>query len=288
MKIEIGIQKAVNIINGSNGFDVSKYDETFIFKIIEKRIKETTCGNSKDYCKLLENDTEEAIKFLDSLSICYTDFFRYSLAFSVLEHIVFPSLIFKKKNDGKNKEIRIWSAACAKGQEAYSLAMLLEEYNNNKEEPINYRIFATDQNEQQIKLASKGQYDELELNSMSLKRFKQWFTKRNDSYYIRPLLKTYIDFSVFDLFDKSLSCPQPSIFGDFDIVFCANLLFYYKKEYQEAILNKIEGCLSEGGYIITGDTERGILLNNGYKEMYPYSAIFYTSTSLSDPKSKGR
>ena len=164
MKIEIGIQKAVNIINGSNGFDVSKYDETFIFKIIEKRIKETTCGSSKDYCKLLENDTEEAIKFLDSLSICYTDFFRYSLAFSVLEHIVLPSLILKKKNDGKNKEIRIWSAACAKGQEAYSLAMLLEEYNNNKEEPINYRIFATDQNEQQIKLASKGQYDELELH----------------------------------------------------------------------------------------------------------------------------
>jgi chemotaxis protein methyltransferase CheR len=274
MSIEIDIEKAINIINGTNGFDVSKYDETFLFKILEKRIIETSCGSSKEYCSLLENDAEETIRFLDSLFICYTEFFRNSLTFSVLEHLILPSFILNKKNDNKNKEIRIWSAACAGGQEAYSLAMLLEEFNNNNAELINYRIFATDQSEEQRKLASKGQYDELAINNLISKRIKQWFTKRNDYYYIKPLLKKNIEFSVFDLFDEHLSCPQSSIFGDFDIVICANLLFYYKREYQETILNKIVGCITERGYIICGETERGILMNYGLKEFYPYSGIF--------------
>ena len=273
MKIELEIEKALNIINKTNGFDVSKYDETFLYKIIENRIKESSCGSSKEYCALLENNVEETILFLDSLLISYTEFFRNSLTFSVLEHLILPLIISTKKKNKKNKEIRIWSAACARGQEAYSLAMLLEELNNN-EEPINYRVFATDQSEEQVSLAKKGQYNEMSFNYIIPKRIKQWFTKRNDIYYIKPLLKKNIEFSVFDLFDKSLSCPQASIFGDFDIVVCANLLFYYKKEYQNIILDKITRSITEDGIIICGETERSILMNYGLIEMYPNSGIF--------------
>lgn len=274
MKIELGIEKAINIINKTNGFDISKYDETFLYKIIENRIKESSCGSSKEYCALLENNVDETIRFLDSLFICYTEFFRNSLTFSVLEHLILPSVITIKKENKKNKEIRIWSAACASGQEAYSLAMILEELNNKKEEPINYRIFATDHSEEQISQAIKGQYNEISFNYIIPKRIKQWFTKRNEVYYIKPLLKKNIEFSLFDLFDKSLSCPQASIFGDFDIVICANLLFYYKKEYQNIILDKITRSITEDGIIICGETERSILMNYGLIEMYPNSGIF--------------
>ena len=89
-----------------------------------------------------------------------------------------------------------------------------------------------------------------------MKRAKQWFRKHYETYSVVKKLKKNIDFSVFDLFDDHLSCPPESIFGDFDIVFCANLLFYYKPEFRKIILEKTCNSLAKGGYLITGESER--------------------------------
>ena len=83
-----------------------------------------------------------------------------------------------------------------------------------------------------------------------------------------------IDFSVFDLFSEQLSSPPASIFGDFNLVICANLLFYYKHEFRKIILEKVGSCLAKGGYLVTGETERDILLRYNYHEIFPQSAIF--------------
>jgi chemotaxis methyl-accepting protein methylase len=79
---------------------------------------------------------------------------------------------------------------------------------------------------------------------------------------------------VFDLFSEQLSCPPASIFGDFDLMVCANLLFYYKNEDRKIILKKAGKCLAKGGFIITGETERDILIRHNYHEVFPQSAIF--------------
>ena len=75
-------------------------------------------------------------------------------------------------------------------------------------------------------------------------------------------------------FNTELSFPAASIFGDFDLIFCANVLFYYKPEFQSLIINKLKKGLSKEGYIITGEAERTIFLNNNFKEEFPHSAIF--------------
>lgn len=234
---------------------------------------ETHCNSVEEYCSLLEQNKNEAEGFLNSLNISYSEFFRNSLTFSVLERIILPALILKKK-DTRRKEIRIWSAACAAGQESYSLAMLLEEFINSDSEKINYLIFATDQCESLVNDAWEGQYSADSLNNLNLKRVKQWCTKHGDTYSVKQELKKNIDFSVFDLFSEQLSCPPASIFGDFDMVFCANLLFYYKPEFREIILEKTTTCLANGGFIITGETERDILIRHNYNEVFPQSAIF--------------
>ena len=257
----------------SQGIDVSKYDVSFLNKSLQKRITETHCNSEEVYCNLLEQNIKEAEYFLDSLHNSYTEFFRNPLTFSVLERIILPSLILKKENT-KNKEIRIWSAACASGHEAYSLAILLEEIKDIKVEKINYRIFATDQCEAQVNEAKRGIYSSTALNNLNMKRVREWFTKHGDTYTIKPELKEHIDFSVFDLFSEQLSAPPASIFGDFDLVICANILFYYKHEYRKIILEKAENCLSKGGYLMTGEAEREILISNNYHEVYPQSAIF--------------
>jgi len=107
-----------------------------------------------------------------------------------------------------------------------------------------------------------------------MKRVKQWFTKHADTYTIKPELKENIDFSVFDLFSEQLSAPPASIFGDFDLVVCANLLFYYKPEYQKVIVLKTGSSLANNGYLVVGETERDILQKHNYHEVFPQSAIF--------------
>jgi chemotaxis methyl-accepting protein methylase len=252
---------------------ISKYDERFLSNTLQKRSQEIGCTNADDYLNVIKQNTEEAGFFLKSLQVGYTEFFRNPLTFSVLEQIILPSLILKKK-DTKRKEIRIWSAACAGGQEAYSLAMVMEELKNGDAEKFGYRIFATDQNEALVNEARKGHYTGNALNNLSLKRVNQWFNKKSDTYSLKQELKNNIDFSVFDLFSGQFSCPPASIFGEFDIVVCANLLFYYKDEYRQAILEKIRNCMAAGGYLVTGETERQILIDHNYTETFPQSAIF--------------
>jgi len=258
---------------GLNSTDISRYDEQFLRTTLQKRFQEIQCANTDDYLEVIKHNTEEVSFFLKSLQIGYSEFFRNSLTFAVLEKIILPSLIQKKKVS-KRKEIRIWSAACSDGQESYSLAMVMEELKNGDAEKFSYRIFATDQNEALVNEARKGNYSEKALNNLSLKRVNQWFTKRGDSYTVKQELKNNIDFSVFDLFSGQFSCPPASIFGDFDIVVCANLLFYYKDEFRQAILEKTGNCMANGGYLVSGETERQILTDHNYAEAFPQSAIF--------------
>ena len=255
-----------------HGVDVSRYEKSFLDKALRKRLDDNHCASLEEYCVCLEQNNQEAGKLLGSLKISYSEFFRNPLTFAVLEQIILPALVLKKRKS-KSKEIRVWSAACAAGQESYSLSMLLEELKTGGNE-ISYRIFATDQCEAQVNEARNGRYPAEALNNLNLKRVKQWITKRGDTYTVKPALKNYINFSVFDLFSEELCCPPESLFGDFDLVVCANLLFYYKSEYRKNILEKAEKCLADGGYLITGETERDILISNNFREVFPKSAIF--------------
>jgi chemotaxis methyl-accepting protein methylase len=126
----------------------------------------------------------------------------------------------------------------------------------------------------QVNKAVEGRYSANALDNVSLKRANQWFTKHGDVYTVKQDMKKRIDFSVFDLCNEQLVCPPASIFGDFDLVVCANLLFYYKPEYQKIIVEKAGNCLTNGGYLITGETERDIVLGYNFREVFPQSAIF--------------
>lgn len=257
----------------TQGVDVSKYNITFLDRAIEKRMIENGCETANAYIFLLEHSNTEIKILLNSLNINYSEFFRNPFTFSVLEHLILPSLNLKN-GENKLKEIRVWSAACASGQEAYSLAILLEELNINKYVKSNYRIFATDQSELHLNEARIGQYSSVSLDNLNLKRINKWFSKKDDTYTLNSELKRNIDFSVFDLLNENHCNPPSSIYGDFDLVVCANLLFYYRPLYQKKILEKASESLSNRGFLITGETERDILLSHKFREVYPYSAIF--------------
>jgi chemotaxis methyl-accepting protein methylase len=260
-----------SVLKESYGLDVSGYDRFFLEKSVANRISESNSASAVEYCKLLKENSIEGMAFIDSLRINYTTFFRNPLTFAVLGQVILPSLILNKS---RRRDFRIWSAACSTGQEAYSLAIILEELKKESRADLRYIIFATDHCESLVDRAAAGKYPYMTICNLSLKQVKQWFIKHGDHYTVKPELKGNIDFSVVDLLDMQLSSPPASIYGDFDLIFCSNILYYYSPEFRKIILQKITGCLADGGLIITSEAERGILLQSGYYEVYPYSGIF--------------
>lgn len=265
--------KSITELTTLTNYDLSKYNILFIDKAIQQRVQTLSLNSTDEYYKILEANASEATLFLSSLQINYSEFFRNTLTFATLEKIVLPSIILQKKAS-KNKEVRIWSAACAGGQEPYSLAILLEELLEQDISGVTYRIFATDQTQEVIDEAKVGIFHSKAINNVTHANLEKWFTKSGNLYTISDHLKSNIDFSPFDLLDNQHSSPPSSIFGNFDLVFCANLLFYYMPEYQDKIIKKTTNSLTSKGYFITGEAERDILQKHKLREIYPQSAIY--------------
>ena len=90
-----------------------------------------------------------------------------------------------------------------------------------------------------------------------------------------PALRDRIDFSVHNLLDAHSSCPPTSIYGEFDLIMCSNLLFYYRPAVRQFILNKFHRCLSSKGYLVTGEAEREIVSKTeGFRAAMPPAAVF--------------
>jgi len=255
------------------GIDVSFYEEDFLIRSLDKRLIATNTHSYKAYSDYLKADKKEIDFLANSLHISYSEFFRNPLTFSILEYLVLPSLL-EKKRSGREKEIRVWSAACASGQETYSFAMILDEVMEVFPTKFSYRIFATDINEKELSKARIGAYYPVALNNVTYKRFKKYFTPKDETYTINPRLMKNIDFSVFNLLTEKEDCPSVSIYGNFDFIFCSNVLFYYNTESQSCILDRLSNSLAPGGLLITGDIERNIVKEHHFSEVYVGSGIF--------------
>lgn len=253
--------------------DISMYETSFLEKAMEVRMSALASKTTEDYLQLMEHVPEESIEMIDQLSNSYSEFFRSPLTFTYLEQIILPAIVAEKQKN-QEKEIRIWSAACASGQEAYSMAILFEEIIHRLKKPVSLHIFATDNNAVQLANAQRGIYPMAAVNKVSLKRINTYFTQQGEYFIVDNELKKYIDFSIFDLLGEERNCPPASIYGNFDLVFCSNLLFYYNPSCRQRILDKAGNCLALGGYLVTGDAERGMVKENNYREVFPNSGIF--------------
>jgi len=253
--------------------NISAFSDSFLQNSINSRKSSLEIGNDEEYMNYLEVNEAEADLLIDKLTNSYSEFFRNPLTFAYLEQVILPQLIERKKARNE-KEIRIWTCACASGQEAYSLAILADELTKSVRADLKFLIFATDISSKELSNAQNGVYGPATLGNVTFKRIQTYFTREGESYTVDARLKEYIDFSVFDLLSNQQSCPPASVFGNFDLVFCSNLLFYYKPEYQASILGKAGNCLVKGGYLVTSETERDRINEKYYQEVFLNSAIF--------------
>jgi chemotaxis methyl-accepting protein methylase len=268
------LNEIVQVMRRTHDRDISKFDDAFLAKSLDKRLAATGIKTTAVYGEFLEENRAEVEAFYGSLNIAFSEFFRNPLTFALMEQLILPSVVEANRHAGRT-EIRIWSAACAAGQEAYSMAILLDELASSRTDALPFRIFATDHADAELASAKQGVYGSAAVQNVSLKHIQKYFAAKGDAYEIAPALRDRVDFSAYDLLDERLSSPAASIYGDFDLVFCSNLLFYYRPEVRQLILNKVLRALCPGGYLVTGEAERQIVAENtGFRPVFPPSTIF--------------
>lgn len=266
------LTKIIQIYKKIYDLDISMYDDKFLKQVLESRLSVKEKLNPLDYLNDLSSNPIEVEILKQLLNNNHTEFFRNTLTFAHLEQWILPNLMGNKLG---NNELRIWSAGCSTGQEAYSIAILIENINSQKKEKTRYRIIATDISETALIEAKKGIYNESDILKIRVKDLKEFFLKSGDKYKINEDLKKNISFATYDLLDSLSSYPHESIFGNFDLVICCNLLFYYKKKHQDQILAKLINSMDEDGFLITGETEKQSVSNfNNLYLTVPPSPIF--------------
>jgi chemotaxis methyl-accepting protein methylase len=246
------------LMHQQQGLDISVYAKAFLVQTIDQRRAEKRGMTLAEYEEYLSRSPAEAEALCQSLHVCYSEFFRHPLTFALLEQHILPALIAEKKQAGGN-EIRVWSAGCAAGQEAWSVAILLDELCGAEDATLDYRIFATDVSEPELRLAREGMYNAEAIGNISSRHLQTYFSLHGDAYAVVPRLRTRVDFSRYDLLDEHSCCPSASLYGDFDLILCCNLLFYYRQDIRQRILDKVCRALAPGGYLVVGEADRAIV-----------------------------
>lgn len=268
------MEKIIRFIHDRYTLNVSIYDQSFLESTVASRMTFSSCNSTVEYLHTLENNPEEVKFLIGSLTNSYSEFFRNQLTFALLKQIIFPK-IFNKKESLHSHEVRIWSAGCAAGQEAYSLSLLAHDFITEHSLATSFRIFATDISTPQLEEARRGVFDQKNIQNTSHGYISSFFTVRGQTYSISDKIKKYIDFSLYDLLDQTTDAPPSSIFGGFDIIMCSNVLFYYKPEIQKQILNKLARALNPRGFLLTGEAEIAIVRgDSNFRQFVSPSTIF--------------
>ncbi len=227
-------------------FNLHQYKHGTVSRRIIRRLNLTGTQNYKTYLELLRTNEQERKQLTKDLLINVTDFFRDPEAFEHLEKDVIAPLFKEIKSD---KDIRVWVAGCATGEEAYSIAILLHEHLHKARKRNVIKIFATDIDEDAIKAARSGMYPLSIVGEVPQSYLMKYFNKVNSEYYqIKQHIRDVISFAT-----QNLSSDPP--FSKMDIISCRNLLIYLRREVQQKAMRSFYFALNDNGHLFLGSSE---------------------------------
>ena len=241
-------------LNENRGFDFSGYRISMVERRIQQRFPSLKCESYHDYLHYLKENPDEFDHLIDALTINVSRFFRDTLTFEYIADRILPAIVYEKKKAADNS-IRVWSAGCAKGEEPFSIAILIRELVEKEALKIDTRIFATDIDSKILEKAQKEAYPFDSIKSMKYRLLKKYFASEGEAFQLLPVIRNLVSFSAYDILDKKSYAPPESIFGSFDMVFCRNVLIYFDTEHQDKIFEKLYRSLAQNGYLILGEAE---------------------------------
>jgi two-component system CheB/CheR fusion protein len=233
-------------LRARSGIDFNGYKMPTIMRRLQRRMLATGATRLADYIRYLGNHPDEYQRLISSFLIKVTGFFRDADLFAALRDRILPILIAEAR-DNQN-ELRIWSAGCATGEEAYSLAILLSDLLGDELAQFNVRIFATDLDNEAILFARRGIYPEAALATLPAETIERYFTRLNGDFEVKKHIRALTVFGQHDLGQRA---PFPRI----DLELCRNVLIYFTPDLQKRALQLFAFSLRDGGYLVLGKSE---------------------------------
>lgn len=226
--------------------DFNQYKPTTISRRIERRVSACELGSLNEYLNFIKNSDDELKSLYNDLLIGVTIFFRDREAFNLISTDVLPKLISKIKTD--NGVLRVWVAACSTGEEAYSIAIAINQFMIQNNYNFEVKVFATDISKEFLEVARQGVYRLEQLENLSNLEREHYFIKNADGFQIAPALRNMVVFAPHNL----LSDPP---FTKMDLVCCRNFLIYIQPPMQQKIMSLLRFSLKVNGYLFLGPSE---------------------------------
>ena len=246
------LEVLLDYLRRSRGFDFTGYKRTSLSRRIDKRMQEVGADGYLSYLDHLEVDPEEFTQLFNTILLNVTGFFRDPPAWEYLAAEILPKLVAAKAED---EPIRIWSAGCASGEEAYTLAMVTAETLGLEAVRERVKIYATDVDEEALTQARQARYTAKQIEGVPAELLERYFERNGQGYVFSKDLRRSVIFGRHDLI-------QDAPISRIDLLVCRNTLMYLNSETQAHVLARFSFALREGGYLLLGKAEMLVAHSN--------------------------
>ncbi|HVB95597.1 MAG TPA: protein-glutamate O-methyltransferase CheR [Nitrososphaerales archaeon] len=228
------------------GLDLHQYKASFVGRRLEVRLRARGVDNYQKYAAILDEDPSEYAVLFDALSINVTEFFRDEAVFDAFSRFIVPEMLARSNE----VDLRIWSAGCASGEEAYTIAIALTEALKRLGSAATFTVLGTDVSKRAIEVAKLAKYPFSSLRKLPERVVSEYFRPSpEEGYYeVGRKVRDSMRFSSGDL----VLATRPT---NVDVIFCRNVLIYMGREVQAKLFTRFYRALNASGYLVLGMTE---------------------------------
>lgn len=240
-----GVTRILALLRTGTGHDFSQYKKTTISRRIERRMMQHNIEDIDIYARYLSEHPSEVQTLFKELLINVTSFFRDQEAFEMLRHDILPQLLVGKPDD---YVFRVWVTACATGEEAYSIAILLQELMEEAHRALKVQIYATDIDDDAVAIARTGVFPPNITQDVTPERLRRFFVKEENGYRVKKTIREMVVFAI-----QNVIKDPP--FTKLDLLSCRNLMIYLEPELQNRLISTFHYVLKPGGVLFLSPSE---------------------------------
>jgi two-component system CheB/CheR fusion protein len=238
------------------GFDFRGYKRTTLERRFRKRMLQLNQTSYADYAEYVSKHPDEVNELLNTLLINVTEFFRDPPAWEILRTDILAPLVKQIK---PGSTFRVWSAGCASGEEAYSIAIILAELFGRRLADFDVKIYATDIDEQELAIARRGEYSDEAVRRVRSEWREKYFQGQNPMRVVRDIRRLVI-------FGRS-NLAQDAPISHVNLLICRNVLIYFDAMLQKQILQRLHYALDQGGILFLGKSESQLANSHQFRRL---------------------
>lgn len=247
-------------VKALTGINLTRQKRELVYGRLAVRLRALGIRSFREYRRIVAGDSHEQVRMCNAITTNLTAFFREPHHFEHLRDQVMPAF---RERPGERR-LRIWSAGCSSGEEAYTIAMTVLEALPEAYD-WNVRILATDLDSDMMATAATGQYPPDRVKVLSEARLRRFFTEQKDrgqsTFVVRPEVRNLVTFKQLNLMD-----PLP-MSGPLDVVFCRNTVIYFDKDTQRDLFARIAPLQRPGDLLYLGHSESLLSVSDDYESI---------------------